>query len=227
MPVITEWPALLSLESLWKWHGIKCRGGVHPKFKERAPDVLAEAGEMQLIQPRLAFEIFSVEDVDDLLAEMPKAADRIKTAEKLAVAVATIGPGVEQRINKLFAEKKALKALVYEELGVAAMFKLSNEVLKRIQKGAAEYNLKASGPIHPGDNDADLSLQHKVYKLTDASRIDVSVIESGMLKPAKSLSIIVGYGEDLVRWKREENCKTCQVRDVCRYRNRETELVMA
>ncbi len=227
MPVVTQWPALLSLENLWKWHGIKCRGGLHPKFKEMAPDVLAEAEEMQLLQPKMVYEVLPVEDMGDLLSEMPNAAARIKDASKLAVAVATIGPGIENRINELFVQKKAMKALVYEELGVAAMFKLSNEVLKYLQRQASELDLDPSGPLHPGDNDADIFLQHQVHELVDGGLIDVSVIESGMLKPAKSLSILVGYGEGLIRWRREENCETCQIRDVCRYRNNETELALA
>lgn len=227
MPVISDWPSLLSLENLWRWHGIKCRGGLHPKFQEKAPEVLAEAEELQLIQPKLAYKILSVEDTGNLLADMPQAAARIKDAAKLAIGVATIGPGIENRINELFKQKKAMKALVYEELSVAAMFKLSNVILKFIQKQAADFNLDASGPIHPGDADVDIYNQHQVHELAGADKIDVSVIESGMLKPAKSLSVIVGYGEGQVRWKREENCETCQARDVCRYRNREMELASA
>ena len=57
--------------------------------------------------------------------------------------------------------------------------------------------------------------QQQIFALLDAGSIGVSLRESGLMEPIKSVSLVVGLGHDLGQAGR--SCDYCAMRGLCRY----------
>ncbi len=126
----------------------------------------------------------------------------------VAVAVCTLGPALEQRASVLFAEKRMSLALALDKLGNELLFVLSRRVEDWIVSAARKAQLTAAGELRAGDPGLPLAAQAAMQRLAGAGEIGVSVTEGQVLRPLKSLSMMLGVGIDLppVRWSRCDDC---------------------
>jgi hypothetical protein len=62
--------------------------------------------------------------------------------------------------------------------------------------------------------------QAVIFKLLDAGRIGVSLTPSLVMRPIKSLSLIVGLGSGPLGVEGGSNCDFCTIRERCAYRHR-------
>ena len=194
-----------------------------------APEMLAEAVERRLFRPAMAYRTWPVAETgpDWMRLECgarftgaPDLAGRLGGATEVTAIVSTIGAGLDRAVAELFARKKALRALVLEEIGIAALYNFTDAIVSFIGVRATARGLEASSPIHPGNAGFDLSQQALVFELAAADRAGVRLATSGMMDPVKSVSMVVGLGERMPRWSRFEECDSCKARQTCRYRYR-------
>ncbi len=126
----------------------------------------------------------------------------------VAVGVCTLGPALEQRATALFAERRISLALALDELGNGILFALSRRVQDRIVIEARKQQLTTAGELRAGDPGLPLQAQAAVHRLAGAESIGVTVTQSQVLHPLKSMSMVLGVGIDLppARWSRCDDC---------------------
>lgn len=132
----------------------------------------------------------------------------------IACGVCTLGPLLEQRVSKLFAERKASLALALDSLGNELLFAVSRRAQDRMQADAARRGLSMAGELRAGDPGLALDAQGAVLRLAQAETIGVELKPGHLMHPFKSTSMVLGIGIDLptVAWSR---CDTCPTRDKC------------
>lgn len=219
MPVITDIDVLREVE----------RGRVPAASARRAKlvalraEALAMARDEQLVQARASWRLVALERapgqagtlcVDGQQLDAPWLIPATGQLTAVACAVATIGDALEQRIGKLFAERRASLAVALDSLGNELLFALSRRVQDRMLADARKQGLTMAGELRAGDPGLRLQSQQTVLRLAGASEICVSLTRTMMMSPTKSTSIVQGVGLEMpaATWSR---CEHCRSRDRC------------
>jgi len=138
-------------------------------------------------------------------------------ADSIVAVVATLGAGLEQEIARL-RNRELLFQLALDGFGTAAIGELGNRVLVEIGERAAREGKSTTAPLYPGAGPWELSVGHsQIFSLVDAHSIGVRLTSSFMMKPRKSLSFLVGLGQNLSNGI--GGCRECERSDRCRHRS--------
>lgn len=135
----------------------------------------------------------------------------------VATAACTLGPRFEQRVAALFHARRRLLALELDAIGTNRLFALADRLAARIRREARRAGWCASAALHPGDAGMALSEQRTVLELADAGSQGIDSTAQGMLRPVKSLSLVVALGPAIAATA-GGRCDRCGARDRCRNR---------
>jgi hypothetical protein len=142
---------------------------------------------------------------------------QIKNADKVALFVCTAGPKIGEWSRKLMAEGDLMKGYIVDVVGSTIV----EEAMDRIQKALAESMKqnedKISNRYSPGYCHWNVSEQHKLFSLLPHQFCNVSLTDTALMYPIKTVSGIIGIGKNI-----RYNSYTCHICDSqnCLYRNR-------
>jgi hypothetical protein len=208
---------------------LRSQGGdprrARPQLRELAEAMTERA--RPLLTPAVAYEVFDVMEVrhEQLVISprvslrSPRLAKASGGAQQIAVAVCSIGPQLEEAVRAMFAAGEYVEATVLDGVGSAAVEELSQRACRMFEDFARERGLTASGPISPGEPDWPLEAQRDLLDLVPAEEIGVTLMDSYLMRPLKSLSMVVGIGKNPSAGG--SPCEFCSLKDVCRYRERQ------
>lgn len=196
-----------------------------PRMLGLLSKMLAQVEAEDWIQPRLSFRIWPVASSGPTWLDL-RGGSRITSrtlghhmpgATFVAAGVCTIGDTVEKRVSEGFAASNRLRAVMLDEVGTLALFRLAGRLEREIQDEAARLGLEASGALNPGEDGLDISTQATIVELANGPSIGVSNAAL-MLVPRKSVSMLLGIGSRMPKWSRGERCAVCAARDRCPHR---------
>jgi hypothetical protein len=141
-------------------------------------------------------------------------------ASHLVLAVCTIGSALSNRVRELHGGRHMLRGLLLDDLGSWAVDMVRQQFCKRMEEEASAAGLHVSTCLSPGESEWPLRDQGVIFSLLDATRIGVSLSESLVMTPLKSLSLVMGRGPVQMGHEGGSNCDFCAVKDRCAYRNR-------
>ncbi|HHV74725.1 MAG TPA: DUF4445 domain-containing protein [Thermoanaerobacterium sp.] len=180
-----------------------------------------------LIEPVVCFDRVSFEydnendDIrflsDDVINEK-HIVERLKGAEYVIMAVVTIKDGIENASSRLFDDGKYMDGMIYDAIGNAALDKLCEKFYSDVANYASKEGYVLTEMMFPGDDKWDIASQKIIFKHLDASKIGVTLDESNMMHPVKSLSFILGIGKDIKSSSSHHDCSKCDFFQ-CIYRN--------
>jgi hypothetical protein len=146
----------------------------------------------------------------------PLVARHLAGAQRVAVAVCSVGAAVEEEVARLF-ESDPLRALALDGLGNAAVELLAQQVCGRIGEQARAQGLTASTPLSPGAEEWPVEVgQAQIFALLGGKPAGIRLTEGGMMLPKKSVSFVVGIGADM---SQADLCEVCSLKDRCKYRH--------
>lgn len=176
-----------------------------------------------LINPSIAYDFFEVVKIEPeaIVLEHERIEGSLLPAlfegcKRIMVAVCTIDPELDEKVEKLLNEGNLLNATLVDEMGNAAIKELEDECWRIANEKAAEEGLTASGCICPGKEGFTLDEQEKILRMVNAKSIGVELTNSTMMYPRKSTSVVIGIGENLSHW---EMCEYCEMNGRCNYNN--------
>ncbi len=179
-----------------------------------------------LLDPAYAYRFIAIDEVRQ--GELSVGGRRLRAPWLLpecgvltavACCVATLGEGPENRIRRLFAERRASLALALDSCANELLFALSRLAQDDMLKAATGQGLAMAGELRSGDPGLALDTQDTVLALAGAAGIGVSLSAGQVMHPLKSTSMVLGVGIDLppARWSR---CDPCPNRPRCRIAER-------
>lgn len=205
--------------------------GADPKIiRARRPSVVqaAEAAlesGCPLLEPIALYETYPVESLrhERLLLKNGKSlhgpliATHLGRAHQIIALVCTIGPLLETLAVELM-RTDPLRALAFDALGSAAAEILAVTACNRLEAEAIAQGWQASMPLNPGMIGWPVQQgQPEIFSLLDASQIGIRLTEGNVMKPLKSVSLIMGLGPELNAPGRP--CDYCNMNATCRYQN--------
>ena len=194
---------------------------------------LADARE--LIEPAAVWDAFPIQEfrherlvlADGIKIGGGPVATVVAGATELVVGVCTIGGAISQRISEQMRGDERLRAMFLDDLGSWAVDQVRQQVCRRIEDDAAGRAWHASASLSPGESEWSVAEQAVIFSLVDAREIGVTLNESMVMSPVKSLSLIVGTGPNALGVEGASNCDFCTIRERCSYRDRRLALQAA
>jgi hypothetical protein len=229
MPVVRDIPLSLNLNEVLRRQGLGGKAKVRPEIKSLLLELLAGLDNERLLEPAAAYERHPVTGMtgDRITLAGGKAVRGpalpafFPEARELAVAVCTIGPRLEKQASNYTKNGQALRGMLLDGIGSAAVDKLIPKVTRLIAAGVAPLGYEVSSPVNPGMPGLAMTEQWNIMELAGGDRIGVSLTPSGILVPRKSVSMVIGIGPRMTRWTQAEVCARCSLSESCPYKTQE------
>lgn len=132
---------------------------------------------------------------------------------KVAVMTATAGGAIEQAVTDSFAAGRYAYSLLLDAAGTQAVEQIADEVEKEIGRQAGRMGLTTRWRFSPGYGDWPLTAQRDIAPLAGCDRIGISLTESLMLQPRKSITAVVGLGATAESGEKNHDCAACDKLD--------------
>jgi Vitamin B12 dependent methionine synthase, activation domain len=139
------------------------------------------------------------------------------TLDAVGAGICTVGRAIEDRVRELWEERELPLAMMLDSVGSAAVESLAEYVNDVLCQAAIPAELKVTNRISPGYAGWDTAEQVALFHLCPGGPIDVTLNDSCVMAPGKSISILVGIGPEARVDHYFTQCRRCWMRD-CGYR---------
>jgi hypothetical protein len=188
----------LDAEDVLEGQGID-PGRARSAIVDAAQEILAALPD--LLGPAAVYDVFPVRSFHHKTIELngggafegPLVARALAGAEKVAVAICTIGPALEERMNQLFAEDP-VKAMALDGAGVSALREISRVVVDEVREIAVDHGWGWGMRAQPGQEGWSIWQQRVIFEHLPADEIRVRLTDSCLMIPRKSVSFVIGMG---------------------------------
>lgn len=153
-------------------------------------------------------------DFGDFGVTSENLARNLDGCAKAVVFASTIGVGIDRLIAK-YSVLSPAKALLFDAIGTERIEALCDLFCDDI---AREYQMSAKPRFSPGYGDLVLSFQKEIFSMLNCRKhIGLSISDSLMMSPSKSVTAIVGLCETACK-KPSRKCDACGNRE-CAFRS--------
>jgi hypothetical protein len=142
---------------------------------------------------------------------------QLRNSSTLALYVSTAGPGMERWSNQLMAEGDMLRGFVVDAIASDLVGIASEWLEQKIAGAVKSRGWSLTNGYSPGYCDWPVSDQHNLFSLFPPGFCGITLTESALMVPVKSLSGVLGLGAGLK--KGAYQCAICELKDC--YRRRE------
>jgi len=143
----------------------------------------------------------------------------LKGSSYLAIGVVTVGGSLENKVYELFSQGEYPRAVALDAVGTVSAKSLRNYMTSLACWEAREQNLQTTRCFSPGSRGWDISQQIKIFQMIPVDKIGVTLTDSYMMFPQKSLSWLTGVGKNITTQFKDasHSCKVCQAEN-CQFR---------
>ncbi len=142
----------------------------------------------------------------------------LRDAQEIAFGICSIGQDLEEAAAGCFRKKEYLEGLVLDAIGTAAAENLAELIRLEIKGKASNAGLHISGRFSPGYNDWNLDGQRLIFGHFSGEPLRVTINESFMMTPRKSLSFAYKLGVQTCEDSDAGNCRYCTFAPRCAFR---------
>jgi hypothetical protein len=231
MAILDKWDLQLTVNDV-----LRAQGADPEVLRVRRPSLVENTEKAitlgtSLLQPKVLYKKYLVKGFVHQRLELysdnsmngkaylsgPLIAQHLPRSQEVIVLICTIGRELDEMVSNMF-KVDPVVALALDGVGSAAVEKLSLQVCNYFETKARKNGLKTTIPLNPGMIGWPIETgQPEIFVLLDSEEIQVSLTESCMMIPNKSLSMVLGRGVDVS--VNGSSCDYCNLNGVCRYQN--------
>jgi len=137
---------------------------------------------------------------------------QMKKSASAALFVCTAGENLGLRSRRAMKEGDLLEGYIYDVIGSEAV-----EAATDIMQAVMETEFRITNRFSPGYCGWNVVEQHKLFSLLPDNYCGIKLTESALMDPVKSVSGIIGIGENVKRLP--YTCSFCDMKD-CIYRKK-------
>lgn len=139
----------------------------------------------------------------------PIIAAHLRASDAVAVFVATAGSEIERIAQRYAADGDALSMLIADALGSEAAEATADVLEGKLLEFVQSRGWNITNRFSPGYCGWDVAEQRQLFSLLPTDFCSVTLTESALMQPVKSVSGIIGVGS---RVRREEyQCSACSI----------------
>jgi len=172
-----------------------------------------------IVLPEGSVQVFPGTVILDYIAFTTKniVATPLKKMTGAALFVATVGPEFDEWSRSAFDSGDPLKGYIIDLLGSEIAESIADWINEKIIEYAKKDGLFCSNRYSPGYCGWNVAEQHKLFGFLPDNFCGISLTESALMKPHKSVSGIIGMGKDIEF--QDYPCEVCHVSHC--YKNRQ------
>ena len=140
---------------------------------------------------------------------------QIKKSEKIALFVCTIGPEMEKWSKQLLIKGDPAMGYLVDCVASITVENVTDFLHDHIEREMIKNGLKITNRYSPGYCNWSVSEQHLLFSFLPPNFCGITLTESALMLPIKSVSGVIGIGSKVKR--KEYTCDSCGVKD-CTYR---------
>ena len=171
----------------------------------------------ELIQPSCFYQLIDIEQVHQsrvilkggLTITSEVLGQVLSHCHQVAIFLATIGRGPDNRVAQLMAEGQILRATVLDAVGSETVEKTTDYLQERVSELAAADDAEITLRYSPGYCDWDITQQRVIFEAMNSAPLSVSLTEECLMVPRKSVSGLIGIGKFDNGWARSSPCRFC------------------
>lgn len=147
----------------------------------------------------------------------PIITNQLKRSTSVAFFVSTAGPRLEHWAGEVMAGGDMMRGYVIDAIASEYVDKASGWLEHRVEEEARKRGWNITNRYSPGYCDWPVSEQHKLFSFFPENFCGITLTESALMIPIKSLSGIIGLGPDVKRGAFQ--CTICELKDCFRRRD--------
>ena len=195
MPIYNPALTPLNLSEIKRYSGL----GKYAEFPSHLLDQACTESYL-LAQPKATWQIYNYDaSTATIMAPLPltlhapKIINYLSQAVQIAVIALTIGPKLEEQVSDYFTAGEYTSGLLLDAAGTAAVEVAADQVADFIKNQAATEGYLVLPRFSPGYGEWDITVQPLILNLANGHEIDLTVTESCMLLPRKSITAVIGF----------------------------------
>lgn len=141
----------------------------------------------------------------------PAIASCLKASSLLGVFIATAGKSFDKLSQKYMAQDDLVHSYVVDIYGSVIAEQAAEKIHILVGNTASEEGMKITNRYSPGYCNWDVAEQHKLFSLLPEKFCGVTLTDSALMTPVKSVSGVIGVGKDVE--KKAYGCDFCDVED--------------
>ena len=193
MPIYQPSLKELNLAEVRRYAGLAKADFDERMIEEAAQEVLL------LITPKSAYALYDfdcqqgvIKSDRDISLVGKSIHKHLAGCEKVLAISATIGPDIVEAITQHFDEGRYAHSVLLDAAATEAVEKTANALEKMLAPKIKGQGFAARWRFSPGYGDWPLEAQREFLPLTGAGKIGVTLTESMMLSPRKSITALIG-----------------------------------
>lgn len=145
----------------------------------------------------------------------------LKHSDTYAFFLVTVGTEPEMLARDLLAKGDFLEGYIIDLVASALVDSVADQVHKALEELSSIKGMKVSNRYSPGYCSWDVAEQQKLFSLFPENNCGISLSDSSLMNPVKSISGIVGLGHQ-VKFN-EYTCEICPMK-TCQFRKAKNQL---
>ena len=231
MPILDLWDIQLTVDQV-----LRAQGADPDVIRSRRPNLVKTTEQaiimgQALLKPLVLYEKYEVKGFTHERLELIQhssdhgkhhlsgqlIAQHLARAQEILVMLCTIGSELDNSVSSLF-NVDPMVALALDGVGSAAVEMLAIQASNHFENLVKNDGLNTSVPLIPGMVGWSVELgQPEIFSLLDCEEINVSLTDSWMMVPNKSLSLVMGIGKDVSAYG--TSCEYCTLKGICNYQD--------
>jgi Vitamin B12 dependent methionine synthase, activation domain len=141
----------------------------------------------------------------------------IRESEQFLFFIVTAGKGIEMEAQKFLHGTEPLLGYIYDVIGSVTVESALEKFLARMEEDFMKAELRTTNPYSPGYCGWPVSDQRKLFDLFGNKNCGITLSETCLMDPIKSVSGIIGIGKNVT--KQPYSCTICDAKN-CLYRDK-------
>lgn len=180
------------------------------------------------LQPQIWFEKIEIDKIykDKVILKNSTVlngefiADKLKNCEYIIASISTLGFEIDAIIEAAFEAGDYLKGMIVDNIGVTALNYINKFFWNSLLNDIKSSDIGITQRLSPGDGSWQIEEQKKIFDCFKDSDINVKLLNSFLMTPIKSSTIIYGFGKNIGITKIDHICTECNMKN-CRYKTEE------
>lgn len=213
---VIELPRKLPRQEVMRMMGARRAKTLAGRVEAVLDRLMAEATD--LIHPRGVYAVHAVEQMTDTRIELAGCppvegpiAGFMRPARRMAAFVVSIGPDIERISREMFSRGDMLEGFVLDAIGSASADAASESLAEHLRQEVSPQGDSVTLPFSPGYCGMGLDQQRAIFGIVDGEAVGVTLGESMLMTPIKSVSGLLGIGPREEVTAHGSPCRYCEL----------------
>lgn len=144
-----------------------------------------------------------------------KIARQLKNAEGGALFICTAGAQIGEKSKEFMAQGDLMEGYILDVIGSVTVEAAIEKIQKMFEEELINRGLRMANRYSPGYCGWALNEQKQLFSLFPGNHCGISLSDSCLMDPAKSVSGVIGFGKSVQKTAYE--CQMCEL-ETCMYR---------